>query len=334
MADIKVRKEAFPIGGHFSISRGSRTVAEVIVIELLEDGYIGRGESTPYPRFNENCDGVIKQIQSIATISCNPEGHEELAQSLSPGAARNALDCALWDLRAKRSGKPVWQLAQLPEPTTLTTAFTISIDSIEKMAAKAKREAHRPILKIKLGGEDRKNDGERIKAVRAAAPKARLLIDANEGWSIDLLAEYAPLAAELDYKLIEQPLPAEKDQELEGFVSPIPIGADESFHTSDQIAKLKDRYDMFNIKLDKTGGLSEAIKCVEEARTHGLDFMVGCMLGTSLAMAPAILVASNATYVDLDAPLLLAHDRVPGLKYNESQIEADLRGIWGETSVR
>jgi L-alanine-DL-glutamate epimerase-like enolase superfamily enzyme len=325
VARLTVRRESFPLKGTFRISRGARTTAEVVVAEIQADGVAGRGECVPYPRYGETVDGVVAAIEGIAG-EVSGLTRDRLSALLPAGAARNAVDCALWDLEAKQAGKPVWQLAGLAAPKPLTTAYTLSLDTVENMAAAARSNAHMPLLKLKLTGE---GDLDRVRAIRENAAKARLIVDANEGWSLEHLKRYGAAFAELGVELIEQPLPAGEDAALEGVNCPVPIGADESCHDRQSLAKLKGRYRVINIKLDKTGGLTEALALEREARSMGFEIMVGCMVGTSLAMAPATLVAQSARFVDVDGPLLMARDREPGLRYDGATVYPPEPGLWG-----
>ena len=325
MARLTVKRETFPLKGVFRISRGARTEAEVIVAEIETDGVTGRGECVPYKRYGETMDGVAAAIEAVAE-QADGLTRDRLQSMMPPGAARNAVDCALWDLEAKRAGKPVWELAGLPAPKPLTTAYTLSLDTAEAMAASAKANAHMPLLKLKLTGE---GDLERVRAIRENAPKARLIVDANEAWSIDHLKRYGQAFADLGVEMIEQPLPAGQDAELDGVECPLPLGADESCHDRKSLAQLKGRYRVINIKLDKTGGLTEALALEREARAMGFDIMVGCMVGTSLAMAPATLVAQSARFVDVDGPLLMAKDREPGLRYDGATVHPPEPALWG-----
>ena len=326
MAQLSVRTESWPFAGTFTISRGSRTTSEVVVAELKRDGLCGRGECVPYPRYGESVSQVMEQIQNLTAAVAAGLQREDLKKALQPGAARNALDCAFWDLQAKSSGRPVWQLAGLDAPRPLTTAYTLSLDAPEKMGQAARRNAHRPLLKIKLAGE---GDVERVAAIRANAPDATLIVDANEGWTADLVEPFSAELAQWGVAMIEQPLPAAEDAVLAEVEHPIPLCADESCHTSSDVDALASRYEMINIKLDKTGGLSEALALRQKALAAGVDFMVGCMVGTSLAMAPAVLLAQGATYVDLDGPLLLAEDRAEGLRYEGSLLHPPEPELWG-----
>ncbi len=326
MRRLIVRRERWPLRGAFTISRGSRTEAEVVVAEIAEDGIAGRGECVPYARYGETVDGVVAAIEGQAGTVASGLDRDLLDQALPPGAARNALDCALWDLEAKQSGRPVWKLAGLGAPQPLVTAYTLSLEAPEVMGAAARANRRRPLLKIKLGGTD---DIARVAAVRAGAPEARLIVDANEAWTPDLLPAYLPAMARLGVALVEQPLPAGHDDALAGIVHPVPVCADESCHTSGDVAALVGRYDLVNVKLDKTGGLTEAIRLVDAAPRAGLGVMVGCMVGTSLAMAPAILLGAGAAFVDLDGPLLLAEDRPHGLRYADGRVFPPTPALWG-----
>jgi len=316
MRELRLRHESWPIAGRFTISRGSKTTAEVIVAEIEQDGRLGRGECVPYGRYGESIESVMALLRGQSDAIARGLTREALQEALPPGAARNALDCALWDLEAKLTGRPVWELAGLARPGGVTTAYTLSLDSAEKMGAAAKAAAARPLLKLKLAGQgDFAQDIERVKAVRAGAPGARLIVDANEGWSGADYARLAPALAALGVALIEQPLPAGADEALAGRLHPVPVCADESCHDRATLKGLAGRYEAINVKLDKSGGLTEALALAREARRAGFEIMVGCMLGTSLAMAPALLVAQGAAFVDLDGPLLLARDRTPGLEF-------------------
>jgi len=328
---LRVAAESWPIAGRFTISRGSRTVAEVVVATIREEtgeeaGAIGRGECVPYARYGESVADVVARIEGLADPIADGLDRAGLAEALPPGAARNALDCALWDLEAKLSGTPAWRRAGLDAPPAPVTAYTLSLDTPEAMAAAARANAERPLLKVKLDAED---VIERVSAIRAAAPGAAIIVDANEAWTPDLLAALAPKLKALGVAMIEQPLPAGEDAALDGMARPVPLCADESCHDTATLGALRGRYDLVNIKLDKTGGLSEALRLADAARTAGFAVMVGCMIGTSLAMAPAMLVAARARFVDLDGPLLLARDRAPGLRYRGSAIDPAAPTLWG-----
>ena len=323
---LSTRAETWPTRGTFRIARGSRTQITVVVATLEFEGIIARGECVPYPRYGETVEGVIKDIMSMADQIAGGLTRDELQLKMSPGAARNALDCAFWDLEAKISGKSAFELAGIPNPTELVTAYTISLDTPTAMA-KAAHEAHdKPLLKLKLGGE---GDFERLKEIRAAVPDKRLIVDANEGWSGDQLKPYIDACIDANIELIEQPLPADCDDDLLGLENMPVICADESAHGLATLALLIGKYQSINIKLDKTGGLTEALKVATKASEMGLEIMVGCMLATSLAMAPAMVVAQNARVVDLDGPLLLGKDRENAIKYLGSRMQLPSPALWG-----
>ncbi len=327
MLNLSVTKETWPIRGAFTISRGAKTQADIVVAEISDGRQKGRGECVPYPRYGETVSGVMAQINSCADDLKDGMTRDDLQQRLAPGAARNALDCALWDWQAKQTGVPVWKLAGLARPLPLTTAYTLSLDAPQAMASAAHTAKARPLLKLKLAGDAL--DLERIKAVARAAPDARLIVDANEAWTFETLQAMAPLLSNLHVDLIEQPLPAGEDKALTAFSSAIPLCADESVHDAASLGHLSGRYDAINIKLDKTGGLTEAIRLAAAARAGGLRLMVGCMVGTSLAMAPAALIGGQADFVDLDGPLLLARDRSPALRYEGSTLHPPEKALWG-----
>ena len=326
MAQLTVREESWPIAGAFVISRGSKTEAQVVVAEIAEGGLVGRGECTPYPRYGETCGAVAVQIEGLRETVHSGLDRGALQTLLPPGAARNALDCALWDLEAKRLGRPAWALAGLTRLDPVKTAYTLSFAAPETMGAQARAHARRPMLKLKIGGPD---DLDRVQAVREAAPLCRLIVDANEGMDFDALRRLAPELKKLDVMLMEQPLKAGEDEALEGYDCPVPLCADESLHTRAELALCARRYQVANIKLDKAGGLTEALALAAEARALGLQIMVGCMVATSLAMAPALILAQGAAFVDLDGPLLLAKDREPGLTYIGSMVEPPSAELWG-----
>ena len=347
---IEAWEEIWPLNAVFRISRGSRTEARVVVATVSQGEHAGGGECVPVARYNQITGSVLAQIESIKGEK-NLD-RQRLQQLLSPGAARNALDCALWDLEAKQSGKRVWELADLalahssrrpvghahashsesatrktPDLDEIETSFTISLDSPETMGDAARAAAGLPILKLKLGGDD--TDLERVISVRAAAPESRLLIDANESWSPEHYRKTVPSLKELGVELIEQPFPADADEVLETLEHPVPVCADESCHTSADLPRLKKRYEAINVKLDKTGGLTEALQLCESARQSGFKLLIGCMVCTSLGIAPARLLASTADYVDLDGPLLLSRDRDHGLDYHHGRIGTPSRELWG-----
>lgn len=326
---LSVRHESWPIRGSFTISRGARTTAEVVVAEINDDGVQGRGECVPYARYGETVESVVAAITAMGAALEAGLDRNELQTRMPAGAARAALDCALWDLEAKRSGTPVWRLAGLPAPAPVTTAFTLSIDSPAAMTAAAQAASAYPLLKIKLGSGSITEDSERLRAVREGAPAARLIVDANEAWSLADLDALGLTLAACRVALVEQPLPAGDDSALIGFESPVPLCADESCHDAASLDALHGRYGMVNIKLNKTGGLTEAIKLQRAARAAGFEIMIGCMVGTSLAMAPAALLAGDAEFIDLDGPLLLARDRMPGLAYDNGLMSPPTPALWG-----
>jgi L-alanine-DL-glutamate epimerase-like enolase superfamily enzyme len=330
MVRVTCAIESWPIAGVFAISRGSRTEARVVTVAITDGTHTGRGECVPYARYGETVDGVAAAIESAAAELGARLTRHTLQQEMAAGAARNALDCALWDLAAKQDAKPVWQLAGLPEPQPAVTAYTISVAEPMVMEGKAREAADRPLLKVKLSGD---GDGERIAAVRRGAPRSRLIVDANEAWTRDSLPRYLKACADAGVELIEQPLPERDDAALAHLTHAdrhgIAICADESFHTSADLDRIAERYQAVNIKLDKTGGLTEAIKAKARAAELRLQIMIGCMLGTSLAMAPAMLLTPGAAYVDLDGPLLLAKDRVPGLDFTHSLVAPPRPELWG-----
>ena len=309
---ITAHTETFKVAGHFTISRGDQTEVEVIVCEVSDGTHTGRAEATPVYFEGETADLCVEAID-MRSKSRVPLTRETLLETMMEGAARNALDCALWDLEAKQAGVPLWQLAKLPEPKPLLTAFTISLDAPEKMAEAAQKAtgAGFALLKLKLDGED---DVARVAAVRAACPKARLIVDLNEAWEERDIEEEAATLVPYGVELIEQPVAAGSEEDLAGIKSPIPLCADESCHTHEDIDRCEGRFQVINIKLDKAGGLTEALLLAEKARMRGFDVMIGCMLGSSLGIAPAYALAQKAKWVDLDAPLLLAKDRADGFK--------------------
>jgi len=324
--DLSVRIERWPLASAFTISRGSKTEAVVVTAELADGTHKGRGECVPYARYGETPDGVVAAIAAMRPLLEQGLDRAGLQKAMPPGAARNALDCAFWDLEAKRGGCRVFELAGLPAPKPLTTAYTISLGPPAAMAEAAARAADRPLLKVKLGSGD---DRERIAAVRRAAPRAELIVDANEGWTDDNLAQNLAACAQAGVTLIEQPLPESRDDALARIKRPLPVCADESVHDRASLAALAGKYDAINVKLDKTGGLTEALALAAAAQAQGFAIMVGCMVATSLAMAPAMLVAQTASVVDLDGPLLLARDRPEGLRYVGSRAFPPEPSLWG-----
>jgi L-alanine-DL-glutamate epimerase-like enolase superfamily enzyme len=324
--ELSVHIERWPLANAFTISRGSKTEAVVVVAELRDGAHRGRGECVPYARYGETPDGVAAAIEGSRPALERGLDRLALQAAMPAGAARNALDCAFWDLAAKQTGRRVYALAGLEAPKPRVTAFTISLAAPAAMAEAAERAAARPLLKVKLGGDD---DGKRIAAVRRAAPKAELIVDANEGWNDGNLAQNLKACADAGVTLIEQPLPEGRDEVLRRTARPIPVCADESVHDRASLDALAGKYDAVNIKLDKAGGLTEALALAAEAERRGLTIMVGCMVATSLAMAPAMLVAQRAGVVDLDGPLLLAKDRPDGLRYVGSLAYPAEPALWG-----
>jgi L-Ala-D/L-Glu epimerase len=319
---ITVTPETFRLAQVFTISRGSRTEARVLTVRVTRGGVTGWGECVPYARYGETLDSVTAQIAGLPTdIS-----RADLQSALPAGAARNAVDCALWDLEAKATGRRVWQLACLPDPGPEITAFTLSLDTPEAMRAQAAQHAHRPLLKIKLGTPD---DMARLQAVREGAPVTPIIVDANEGWTAEVYADLAPHLIRLGVQLVEQPLPAGDDGMLAEIARPLPVCADESCHDRASLPGLRGKYDLVNIKLDKTGGLTEAFALKQAALADGFGLMVGCMVGSSLAMAPATLVAQGVAFTDLDGPLLLAEDRENPLRFDEAGVHPPSRALWG-----
>lgn len=319
---ITVTQDVFRLAEVFTISRGSRTEAKVLTVTVAREGIIGWGECVPYARYGETLESVTDEIAGVpADVS-----REGLYDLLGAGAARNAIDCALWDVEAKAKGKRVWDLIGVPAPKPCITAFTLSLDTPDNMRASAFKHAHRPLLKIKLGTPD---DMARLEAVRAGAPKSEIIVDANEGWSAEVYTELAPHLLRLGVSMVEQPMPAGQDDMLSEIARPLPVCADESCHDTATLAGLKGKYDMVNIKLDKTGGLTEALRLDQAARAEGYDVMVGCMVGSSLAMAPATIVAQGAAVVDLDGPLLLAEDRDHALHFDDDGVHPPAANLWG-----
>jgi len=323
---LTIAEERWPIAGSFTISRGSKTEAHVVTVTLADGGHVGRGECVPYPRYEETVPQVMAALEALRSRIEAGITRDEIASILSPHAARNALDCALWDLQAKKAGKPVWQLAGLPAPQPAVTAYTLSLDSPEAMGEAAAKASARPLLKLKLG---RDGDAERLKLIRKNAPSSRLIVDANEGWTPDNLASMLAACADVGVELVEQPLPAGNDEALRTISRAVTVCADESAHGLDTLDQLIGKYDAINIKLDKTGGLTPAIALARAARERDLGIMVGCMLATSLAMAPAFLLTPLAEVIDLDGPLLLKQDRVPAIRFDGSLMQPPPPELWG-----
>ncbi|MGI9370832.1 MAG: N-acetyl-D-Glu racemase DgcA [Ruegeria sp.] len=319
---VEISRDVFRLAQVFTISRGSRTEARVLTVRVSDGEHQGWGECVPYARYDETLESVEAEIGALPVDF----SRQSLIELLPAGAARNAVDCALWDLEAKQAGKRAWELAGLPIPGSEITAYTLSLDSPEAMRAQAAENANRPLLKIKLGTPD---DMPRLEAVRAGAPRAKIIVDANEGWSADVYSDLAPHLVRLGVALVEQPLPAGQDDALIGMDRPVPVCADESCHDRASLPNLKGKYDVINIKLDKTGGLTEALKLRDAALAEGYGVMVGCMVGSSLAMAPATLVAQGAWVTDLDGPLLLAEDRETPLVFDDAGVHPPKAALWG-----
>jgi len=324
--EFSFTSEAWPIAGTFTISRGAKTEALVVTATVRHEGHTGRGECVPYARYGETVESVLEALQTAAAHLASPTDHDKLPSLLPAGAARNAMDCAFWDLRAKLAGKRVWELIGLAAPEPTTTAFTLSLAPADQMFAKAREHSDRPLLKLKLAGD---GDLDRVRAVREGATDAAIIVDANEGWRVEHYNALVPEFLRLGVTAIEQPFPADGDEILASLGHPIPVIADESCHTAADIPRLGTLYDGVNIKLDKSGGLTEALKLHDAATRAGLLVMVGCMVGTSLAMAPAMLLTKGATFVDLDGPLLLARDRDPGLALSGSVVNVPPSTLWG-----
>jgi L-alanine-DL-glutamate epimerase-like enolase superfamily enzyme len=317
---IDVTRDVFRLAQVFTISRGSRTQAEVLTVRVQGDGVTGWGECVPYARYDETLDSVTAQITGFSGA------WSDLPEALPAGAARNALDCAFWDHAAKSAGRRVWDLLDLPAPVAEITAYTLSLDTPDAMQKQAAQNAWRPLLKIKLGTPD---DMARLEAVRRGVPDARIIVDANEGWTAEVYAELAPHLIRLGVQMVEQPLPAGQDDMLAEIARPLPVCADESCHDRTSLPALKGKYDMVNIKLDKTGGLTEALALKAEAVHQGYGVMVGCMVGSSLAMAPATILAQGVAFTDLDGPLLLAEDRDEPLYFDEFGVHPPAAALWG-----
>ena len=327
MAHLRARIERWPLRRPFAIARGARTEAVTLAVEIERDGIVGRGESVPYSRLGETPELALASANDFAKRGL-PRERGELQERLTAGCVRNALDCAYWDLEAKESGVPVWRTAGLPEPRPLTTAYTISLDSPEAMGEQAREAAGRPLLKVKLGG-DPEREPERLRSVRRGAPETRLVVDANEGWSVSTMRSLLPVLVETGVELLEQPLPEGDDGEIGLANCPVPLCADESCRTRAELERLEGRYSYVNVKLDKAGGLTEALALAREARSRGFGVFVGCMLAGSLATAPAFLLAATADYVDLDGPLYLKRDRPDGFQARGSLLIPPEHGFWG-----
>lgn len=326
MPQLTIAEERWPIAGSFTISRGAKTEAHVVTVTLAEGRHTGRGECVPYPRYAETVPQVMTALENARGRIEAGITRADIASLIAPHAARNALDCALWDLDAKKAGQPAWQLAGLPEPKPVITAYTLSLDTPEAMGEAAAKASHRPLLKLKLG---REGDAMRLQLIRRNAPSSRLIVDANEGWTPENLASMLAACADQGVELVEQPLPAGNDEALRHIPRAVTVCADESAHGIGSLDDLAGKYDAINIKLDKTGGLTPAIALAHAARDRGLGIMVGCMLATSLAMAPAFLLAPFAEVVDLDGPLLLKTDRAPAIRFDGSTMHPPPATLWG-----
>jgi L-alanine-DL-glutamate epimerase-like enolase superfamily enzyme len=329
LSSARAYRETWTLAKPFVISRARAETTDVLVVEVSDGQSRGRGEATPIRRFGQSMEKALAGAEAMLAELRSGADWSSLHDRTPPGTARNAVDCAIWDLRAKRAGKPIWELLGLREWQPAETVFTISVAAPEAMAAAARDAGPYPILKVKLAGSD---DDLRIRAIRDAVPDKRLIVDVNEGWTLAELERCLPAMADARVELIEQPLPAGRDHELAALPRAsrtVPIGADESCHVTEDIGRLSELYDTINIKLDKTGGLTEALRMLERARAAGLDVMVGCMLGTSLAMAPAMLLAHNCRFVDLDAPLLIGNDRNPGMVYRDGVVFPPSPEVWG-----
>lgn len=319
---IGISRDTFALTRPFTISRGTKTAAHVLTVTLTQGRFSGRGECVPYARYGESLDSVTRQIEGLPPDLTRAA----LQDALPAGAARNAVDCALWDLAAKTTGRPVWQLADMPPPKPVAIAFTLSLDTPAAMRQRAHENAHRALLKVKLGTPD---DMPRLEAVRQGAPKVRLIVDANEGWTPGIYADLAPHLLRLGVEMVEQPLPQGADDMLSEIARPLPVCADESAHDASGLAALRGRYDAVNLKLDKTGGLTEAIRARDEAQRLGFRLMVGCMVSSSLSMAPAVLLAQGAEWADLDGPVDLAQDRAHPVTYDDRCIHPATPELWG-----
>ncbi len=326
MAILTAYHQSWPIAGSFTISRGTKTSCETIIAEITDGDIKGRGECVPYARYGENIENTLAEIMSFSKNITDGATKDDLQNIMKAGAARNAIDCAMWDFKAKSTGKPVWQLAGLQPPKPMVTAYTISLGSPDIMAKQALKNNHRPLMKLKLTGD---GDMARVGAVHNAAPNSRLIVDANEGWSADQIIPFSKQLKELGVEMIEQPLPADKDDILANFDHPVTLCADESAHGCADFNKLIGKYEMINIKIDKTGGLSEAIKLKNMAIANNMQVMIGCMLASSLAMSPAMLIANDADIIDLDGPLLLAQDCKNPIQFNGSVIKPAPPLLWG-----
>jgi L-alanine-DL-glutamate epimerase-like enolase superfamily enzyme len=319
--------EFLPLRAPFRISRGVRTVAQVVTVTITQDGVTGRGECVPYPRYGENAESTILAIEAAGGAIERGMGRQELLEHMPAGAARNAIDCALWDLELRLMGSDISAAFGLSQPLpAIVTAMTVSLDTPERMASAAAALAAAPLLKVKV---DRSDPTALLKAVRAAAPGPRMIVDPNESWTIDEVRNLQGLMTDLRVDLLEQPLPADADRDLCGFRSAIPIAADEAVHVAADLDALPDGYGVVNIKLDKTGGLTAALDLATAARARGLDVMTGCMICSSLSIAPAWAIAATSSFADLDGPLWLAEDRIGGVSGANGLLSPPQPGFWG-----
>jgi L-alanine-DL-glutamate epimerase-like enolase superfamily enzyme len=323
---LTARSDAFPLAAPFRISRGVKTVAEVVTVEISVDGHTGRGEGVPYPRYGESISGALAAIEAIREALEDGAGRDDLQQLMPAGAARNAVDCALWDLDAKRACTSVTEMIGRPPVAATPTAITVGLDTPAAMAAAARKLADMPLIKVKV---DRDDPASQIRAVREAAPGPRMIVDPNESWTMAEVERLQPLLVELAIDLLEQPLSADADASLDGFAPLVPIAADESLHIAADVEQLVRRYQVANIKLDKTGGLTGALVLAEAAEAAGLQLMIGSMISTSLSIAPALIVAQRCAFVDLDGPLWLADDRAGGVRAETGILMPPAAGFWG-----
>ncbi|WP_184000461.1 N-acetyl-D-Glu racemase DgcA [Sphingomonas kyeonggiensis] len=323
---LAARSDAFKLSTPFRISRGVKTVAEVVTVSISAEGVTGWGEGVPYPRYGESIDGALAEIEAARAAIEGGASREELLARMPAGAALNAVDCALWDLEAKLAGRSVTDMLGLPPLGPTATAMTVSLDTPDAMAVAAGKLADVPLIKIKV---DRSDPEAQIRRVREMAPAPRVIVDPNESWTIAEIERLQPMLAELRIDLLEQPLPAGEDQALEGFKPLIPIAADESAHIADDVAALASKYQVINIKLDKTGGLTGALALADAAAAAGLGVMTGSMISTSLSIAPALVIAARSSFVDLDGPLWLAEDRPGGVRGVGGVLTPPAPGFWG-----
>jgi len=326
LISVTFEQQELPFAGEFRIARGAKTSAKVIVVTLNDGKYKGVAESVPYGRYNESLESVGKQISMLGDAFSDSQSLKQSIDSLPAGSARNALDCAWYDYIAKKSGVSVQSQLELPQNQQVICAQTLSLDTAENMAKAVADLGQPPLIKVKLDNQDIQ---AKMQAISAAAPNSRFIVDANEGWSIEDLKTNAEMLAKLNVVLIEQPLPADKDDDLIGYDCPITLCADESCHTSDKLFLLKEKYQAINIKLDKTGGLTEALNLAKNAKAQGFEIMIGCMVGSSLAMAPAYLLHPFAGYIDLDGPIFLKEDRAYGFTFNNGEMSVLDTNLWG-----